>query len=372
MSDETPIRPGPPADEPLDGGESPRLSGWQPRGAAVTPSARSTPPYRPYVGRLQRTPASAVAGDVVLSADVATSDMSVSSSARLGGRAIALAGLVVVGGVVLSRLIGWVRTAVFLAEFGGSNPNLDAFYAAFRIPDTLFQLVAAGAVGSALVPVASALLADGEEERARRLISTVGNLMVLALLPLAVVIWIAAPTIVPVILPTDPLHPELLELEVFLTRVMLLSPILLAVGAVMTAALNALGIFGAPAIAPNVYNIAIVICAVALTPFLGVSALAIGVVVGAAGHVLTQAPAIRRARIWTPQIHLNDPAVRETFKLMGPRALGLGATQIVFLVTTFFAASLHDDGAQSAYFSTFTALQIPVGLIGVPLGIVLL
>jgi putative peptidoglycan lipid II flippase len=68
---------------------------------------------------------------------------------------------------------------------------------------------------------------------------------------------------------------------------------------------------------------------------------------------------------------LNDPAVRETLKLMAPRALGLGATQLVFLVTTFFAATLG-KGAQSAYFGTFTALQIPVGLIGVPLGIVLL
>jgi putative peptidoglycan lipid II flippase len=68
---------------------------------------------------------------------------------------------------------------------------------------------------------------------------------------------------------------------------------------------------------------------------------------------------------------LSDPAVRETLKLMAPRALGLGATQLVFLVTTFFAAILG-KGAQAAYFGTFTALQIPVGLIGVPLGIVLL
>jgi putative peptidoglycan lipid II flippase len=307
---------------------------------------------------------------VVLTADVATPDLSASTSARLGGRAIALAGVVVVAGVVLSRVIGWLRTAVFLAEFGGKNANLDAFYAAFRIPDTLFQLVAAGAVGSALVPVASALLADGEADRARRLIATIGNLMVLALIPLAVVLWIAAPAIVPVVL--APKDQSQLELEIWLTRLMLLSPMLLAVGAVMTAGLNSLGIFGAPAMAPNVYNIAIVICAVALTPFLGIYALAYGVVIGAAGHVLIQTPAVRNARLWAPHIHLHDPAVKETLKLMAPRALGLGATQLVFLVTTFFAASLHDDGAQSAYYSTFTALQIPVGLIGVPLGIVLL
>lgn len=337
--------------------ESPRLPGWQPRHTPDTGASNAAP--------------EAVAGDVVLSADVATGDLTAASSARLGGRAIALAGVVVVGGVVLSRLIGWLRAAVFLAEFGGKNPNLDAFWAAFRIPDTLFQIVAAGAVGSALVPVASALLANGEGDRARRLISTVGNLMVIALIPLAIVIWIAAPAVVPAVL-GRPANVDQLNLEIELTRIMLLSPILLAVGAVMTAGLNSLGIFGATSLAPNVYNIGIVVCAILLTPFLGVEALAIGVVVGAIGHVLSQTPAARKARLWTPQIDLHDPAVRETLKLMAPRALGLGVTQLVFLVNTYFAQSLNDNGALSAYSSTFTALQIPVGLIGVPLGIVLL
>jgi len=137
--------------------------------------------------------------------------------------------------------------------------------------------VAAGAVGSALVPVASALLANGEAERARRLVATIANLMILALIPLAVVVWIAAPSIVAVILPTD--DPGQLDTRILLTRVMLLSPILLAVGAVMTAGLNSLGVFGAPAMAPNVYNIGIIVCALALTPFIGISALAVGVVV---------------------------------------------------------------------------------------------
>ncbi len=371
----------PSAGEPRPDAPSPRGTGWEPRrpassrerpqpdqeGARRGAARKSSPGGRP--SGLTRSPA-AVAGDVVLTADVNTSDLSAISSQRLGGRAIAVAGVVVVGGVVLSRLLGWFRTAVFLAEFGGQNPNLDSFYNAFRIPDTLFQLVAAGAVGSALVPVASALLDKGEAERARRLIATIANLMVLALIPLAVVIWVAAPSIVPVILPTS--IAGQLDLRVGMTRLMLLSPIFLAVGAVMSAGLNSIGIFGAPALAPNVYNVGIIVCAVALTPFLGIYALAIGVVVGAAGLVLTQAGAARRAGLYTPHLHLRDPAVRETLLLMAPRALGLGATQLVFLVNTFFADTIKVDGPVTWYNSAFTALQIPVGLIGVPLGIVLL
>jgi putative peptidoglycan lipid II flippase len=138
----------------------------------------------------------------------------------------------------------------------------------------------------------------------------------------------------------------------------------------MTAGLNASGIFGVPALAPNVYNIAIIVCAVALTPAMGINALALGVVVGAAGHVATQAYAVRKNGLYAPVVDIHDPAVRETLLLMAPRALGLGATQIVFVVTTYFAVQL--TGGMTVYTAAFTALQIPVGLIGVPLGIVLL
>jgi putative peptidoglycan lipid II flippase len=310
----------------------------------------------------------AVGGDVILSAEAATTDLSARAAERLSGRAIALAGAVVVGGVFLSRILGWVRMSVFGAEFGAGN-ELDAFFAAFRIPDTLFQLVAAGAVGSALVPVASGLVAQEQAERARRVVSSIANLMILALVPIGLLLYVTAPSVVPLI--ANPSDPSQLGLEIGLTRLMLLSPVLLAIGAVMAAGLNSVGIFGAPAMAPNVYNIAIIVCAVALTPFFGIYALAIGVVLGATGHVLTQGSAVRSSRLYRPVLDWRDPAVRETLALMAPRALGLGATQIVFLVNTFFATSVG-MGALSYYTFAFTALQIPVGLIGVPLGIVLL
>jgi putative peptidoglycan lipid II flippase len=152
---------------------------------------------------------------------------------------------------------------------------------------------------------------------------------------------------------------------------MLISPLLLAMAAVLGAGLNAAGVFGAPALAPTVYNVAIIVCAIALVPTMGVYALALGVVVGALGHLLTQSWSVRRLGLYSPVLDLRDPAVRETLLLMAPRALGLGATQIVFLVNTYFAMQLG-DGPNTIYTGAFTALQIPVGLIGVPLGIVLL
>jgi putative peptidoglycan lipid II flippase len=339
---------------------------------------RTSPRHQEWQPRRTLQPAREVAaGDAVLAGDPtnpAVPGLSEASAARLGGRAIALAGVVVVAGVVLSRLLGWVRIAVFAAQYG-TGSQISAFYVAFRIPDTLFQLVAAGAVGSALVPVVSALLANGEDRRARRVVATIANLMVMALVPLAVVVWLAAPVVVPIIGPSP--DPAQVALEIDLTRWMLISPIFLALAAAFTAGLNASGIFGAPAMAPNVYNLVIIVATVALTPFMGIQGLAAGVVLGAAGHMGIQAYAVRKQGLYGLVLDVHDPAVIETLKLMAPRALGLGVTQIVFLVNTFFAVQamlgVHNDiHGMAIYTYAFTALQIPVGLIGVPLGIVLL
>jgi putative peptidoglycan lipid II flippase len=260
---------------------------------------------------------------------------------------------------------------VLNAEYGGGSSDLAAFNYAFRIPDTVFQLVAAGAVGSALVPVASELLARGEDERARRLLGTITNLMVFALLPLVVVAWLLAPLLVSTIVAPGSVADQQ-HLTTELTRWLLLSPILLGVGAVMTAGLNALGIFTPPALAPSVYNIAIIVAAIALTPILGVDALVLGVVVGALGNVVTQLPAIAKHGMYRPVIDLGEPAVRQTLKLIAPRAFGLGVTQIVFFVCASLVSLMPNSTEINIWNTAFVTLQIPVGLIGVPLGIVLL
>jgi putative peptidoglycan lipid II flippase len=194
-----------------------------------------------------------VGGDVVLAADGASTDLATASMGRLGGRALAMAGLVVVAGVFLSRVLGWARVSVFSAEFGVGN-QLDAFWLAFRIPDTLFQLVAAGAIGSALVPVASELIARGEDERARKLVSTITNLMVVVIAPLAAIVWLLAPVLVPLVTPGLTSRPPDMQTTIELTR----SDARLADPAGRRRGdgrgLNSLGIFGAPALAPNVYN----------------------------------------------------------------------------------------------------------------------
>jgi putative peptidoglycan lipid II flippase len=285
-------------------------------------------------------------------------------------RTLARAGMIVSGAFLFSRVLGWVRLVVI----GNSLPpnatdQLDAFFAAFRIPDLMFQLVAAGAVSSALIPVISGIFQSDGDQRAWRIVSTVTNLMLIGLAILGIIVLVFADTIVPVY--TSGFDPATMARTIELTRIMVLSPIFLAVGAVATSVLNARGRFAAAALAPSVYNVAIIAAAFTLAPSMGAVGLAIGVVLGSLGHVLVQLPPLRAIGfVYRPVIDLADAAARKTLALMAPRAVGLGASQITFLVMTSLATGIG-VGAVTAFTIAFTLLQIPVGVVAVPLAVVL-
>ena len=286
-----------------------------------------------------------------------------------GGLALARAGLVVSAAYLVSRVLGYVRVAVIGSQLGASA-DLDAFLTAFRIPDLIFQLVAAGTVAAALVPMVAGELGTGRTGRAWHIVSTIASLMTVGLVVLAAVAWIAAPFLVPVIAPG--FAGGQLQRTIDLTRLMLLAPMFLALGAVASSALNAHNRFAASAIAPIVYNLAIIGAAFLLTPSFGVNGLAIGVVAGSLGHLLVQLPPLARAGFrFTPNLDTSDPHVRQALRLMGPRAVALGATQITFLVATALATGLR-EGSVTAFTFAFTVFSIPLSVIGVPLGIVAL
>jgi putative peptidoglycan lipid II flippase len=287
----------------------------------------------------------------------------------VSGRTLARAGFVVALAFLASRILGYVRVVIITNEFG-AGMELDAYFAAFRVPDAIFQLVAAGALSSAMIPVLAGLFSRNEEDHAWRVVSTVLNVMLVVLFTLSVVVAVFAPQIVPIITPG--FDAVATELTVRLTRIMLLSPILLALAAVASSVLNARGRFGAAAIAPSVYNIAIIVAALVLGPIIGVEALAIGVVFGSLLHLGIQVvPVIQERFHLSFDIDLSDSSSRQVLLLMAPRALGLGANQVTFVVATMLATGIG-VGAVTSYNIAWTLMQIPLGVIGFPLGIVLL
>lgn len=273
---------------------------------------------------------------------------------------IAQAASLVMALFVASRALGLVREMVIGARFGASA-DLDAYLAAFRLPDLLFTLVAGGALASAFIPTFSERLALGDEASAWSLAAKVANLLVLALTGLAVLAGLAAQPLVSHIIAPG-FSPDQQLLTVSLMRWMLVSTIIFGLSGLVMGVLNSYQHFLLPALAPVAYNTAIIVAAWLLAPLWGVRALVVGVVAGAMLHLLVQAPGLRHFHVrWTPSLSLADPGVREVLRLMAPRVLGLAVVQLNFLVNVFLASHLV-PGSISALNYAWLIMLLPQGI----------
>ncbi len=280
---------------------------------------------------------------------------------------IAGAASIVALGFVISRLLGIVRS-VAIADAFGTDPELDAFWVAFRLPDLVFQLLAGATLSAAFIPVYSQVVLRRGETEAWRLASSVLNLVAIATFILAALAFILAPLLVPLFAPgrgeATGREEELRALAVDLTRLMLISPLFFGISGMFMGILNARQHFTAPAFAPVIYNLGIIAGAWLLSGRLGVHGLAWGAVLGAAGHLLIQLPALRSTGMrWSPSLDFFSASVQDVLRLMGPRIIGLGAAQVNMIALIFFASFIA-DGAISVINYAFLIVMLPVGVIG--------
>ena len=283
-------------------------------------------------------------------------------------RRIASAATLILVAYGLSRVLGAVRELVIANTFG-TNHNLDDYRVAFGVPDLLFNLLLAGAISSAFIPVLSEYLAKNEPERARQIAGRVLNASVLILTAGAAVLFVVAPWYVSLIAFGYSAKDH--ELIVALTRILLLQPIFLGAGGMVIGILTAYQRFFAQALAPLFYNGAIIVAAALFAPYYGVSALAVGVVTGAILHVGVQVPSLVGTG-WRPTtaLGLSDPGVRKVGRLMFPIALGLAAAQVNVFVDTILGTSLpHGRVAALRYADTIA--QLPLGTFSQALAFVL-
>ena len=262
---------------------------------------------------------------------------------------------------VANRGLGLLRDVIIAGKFG-TSPDLDAYIAAFRLPDFLFLTIASGAFGAAFIPVFVGFLERGEEHDAWRLASSVLNTAVIVLAALAGVTFLFAdPLMRYAIEPGLADKPDQLALAVTLTRILLIQPILLGVGGAAMGILNAQQRFTVPALAPVTYNLGIVFGAVALTPRFGIRGLAYGVILGALGHVLTQLPTLLRVMRYVPLISLRIPGMRRVGALLLPRMFGQAVFALNFVILTNFASRLG-EGRISAFNFGYTLFLLPHGV----------
>jgi len=208
--------------------------------------------------------------------------------------------LVIGGGLLLgisnllSRILGLVRDHLLGTTFGALSGSglfdLDTYYAAFRLPDFLFNLLIYGTLSAAFVPIFVQYLKKDKIEEAWKFASSVMNIAIVLIFAVCAVVFIFAPWIVPVFVPG--FGDERLALTIQLTRIILISPIFFTVSAVFQSIQNSFKTFFFYALAPLVYNLSIIGGIIFLSPRYGVIGVAWGVVAGSALHALVQVPSM--------------------------------------------------------------------------------
>ena len=278
----------------------------------------------------------------------------------LDSRGIASAATLVMLLFILSRGTGLLREMIIGARFG-TAADLDAYLAAFRIPDLLFQLVAGGALGSAFIPTFAAAWTEGSQQQAWLLFSRVLNLLTLFLVTLCgLAMLFAEPLVAGLIAPGFSVEQQ--RLTASLMRWMLASTVVFGASGLIMGALNAVQHFLLPAVAPALYNCAIIAGAWLLAPVLGIHGLVVGVAGGSVLHLLVQLPALLRQNVrYHFSFRIGDAQVREVARLMGPRVLGLLFVQLNFLVNTILASGLP-DGSLSALNYAWLLMLLPQGI----------
>ncbi|PIS43040.1 MAG: murein biosynthesis integral membrane protein MurJ [Candidatus Kerfeldbacteria bacterium CG08_land_8_20_14_0_20_40_16] len=277
-----------------------------------------------------------------------------------------MGGAIIIGTAqVLSRLLGLLRERLLASTFGAGN-TLDVYYAAFKIPDFVFNIIVLGALSSAFVPVFLEYWNKSKEE-SFKIANSLLNIILLALLAIGIVVFFFTDLLVPLV--AVGFNEEKREMTAQLVKIMYLGILFFGVSNIVSGILHSFRRFIAFSLAPIMYNLGIIFGIIALVPRFGTSGLAYGVVAGAFLHLVVQIPSVVKAGFrYRILVDWSLAGVKKIGKLMLPRALGLGVTQINQVVITAIASTLAVGSV--AVFNLANNLQyFPISVFGVSLAL---
>lgn len=271
-------------------------------------------------------------------------------------------------GILLSRILGFVRDIVIASVFG-TKVAAQAFVVAFRIPNLLRDLVGEGAANAAFVPVLSEYAAKRTRKEFWELAGIILNAMIVVLAVISILGIVFAPLIVRVIAPGFIKEADKLQLTVRLTQFMFPYIFLIGLTAYTTGILNSLKHFTAPSFGQPLWNIALILSALYLCPNMQipVMGLAIGVLVGGVLQLSVQVPPLLNRGMALPRLNrFKHPASTEIGKLLLPRVLGTSIYQVNVFVDTMLASlsSIVGEGAVAALYYSNRLWQLPLAIFG--------
>lgn len=277
------------------------------------------------------------------------------------------------GMTLLSRITGLARESLKAAAFG-AGLQMDAFEAAFRLPNILRRLFAEGAFSQAFVPIFAEYRRQRGLDETRALVGRVGTLLAIALLLLSVLGVLAAPWLVYALAGGFARTPGKVELTATMIRIVFPYILFISLVSLAGGVLNVYRHFAIPAVTPVLLNLSIIAAALFLAPYCDppILALAWGVFVGGIAQLALQLrPLARIGMLAMPRFDWRDQGVRRVLAAMGPAVIGVSAAQISALINTQLASTLG-DGRISWITYADRLMEFPSALLGVALGTVLL
>lgn len=262
--------------------------------------------------------------------------------------------------VFTSRFLGLIRDRLLVHNFSTSEAAI--FFAAFKLPDLLFQLLILGTLSVAFIPVFTEYLNKEGEEEAFDFASNILNLSLVVFGLVCIVTFFLTPTLNSLLIPG--FQGEQKQMTDNLTQLILLSQFILVVGSFFIGIGQSFQRFLVPAVAPLFYNIGIIFGITVLTQYFGIMGPAIGVILGSLMHVFVQIPLIRALGFkYKFSLNFFNKGVREIFKLMSIRNIGLAVEQVSDAIGIALASIVSYSSVTLLTFAQHLS-AVPVGLFG--------
>lgn len=281
------------------------------------------------------------------------------------------------GFTFLSRITGFVRDMI-LANTLGAGMVSDAFFVAFKLPNLFRSLFAEGAFTSAFVPIFSQKLLSDGKKKSMLFASKAVSLLVFFLLLFVILFEVFMPCVVRFLAPGFASDAGKIELAVSLCRITFPFLLLISVVSFQAGILNSFEKFAAPAAAPIILNLVMILSAFVFVPFSITPAhgFAIGITTAGALEILWLAYFLHRQNVAIrPYVRigkiLKNPEIQVLFKRIGPGVVGAGIYQINMVVDTILV-SIVGTGAISWLYYANRLQQLPLGVVGAAISVALL
>lgn len=268
---------------------------------------------------------------------------------------------------IASSISGLLRQRLLISHYYSNVPSqqaYEAFLVAFQIPDLMFQLIVLGAVSASFIPILAQYKQDKEQEL--KYMNSMMNSVLLIFVGVGAVVFIFAEPITR-FRTGNAFTPEQVEVVVQLTRIMVFAQFFFAISNFFTGFLQSYRRFIIPALSPLLYNVGILIGAFTLSPYFGIYAAGIGVVLGAALHMIVQLPTVYKLGFrFRPTMSFSHPGVRKTYKLTPARTASLSINQVQQLSDGYFTTSIGQLSYTVMNLAS-SLITMPIRFFGVPI-----